>query len=889
MSGELVAGRIAVEALRLPAYDGGIMAQARQRIGWLTTGICSLVLFLSGGEAWAQKGRKSGDGGLVARAIIEARKALGDGLPQVAAVKAQRLLGDKGVTEKEKRELVGIAVEGWIRARDGVRARDLLDHYKIDHQDFWTGHAQVLLGQLNDAVETFGKWQEMGELADHARLALAFALMADKREGMARSNLKELRSSSEPAIARQARLFFNELELVIGSDETVLQRLTREDGGKNAVVQFLRARGMFQLGDAAKAETVVRDMLALPDTGPVVHDAGVVLMCETLLTQKKADEALRTLTQFIDRAQDSAVWHESFELLNRCRAALRADGQIPLAVASWAGAEGVPERRAYAMFWLARWLDEAGRKVEALGMIESFLQLHRAHRNESEAMRLAMKLNGELRADSRVLDLAKEWRLAYGGGGDSLVDFISGGILFARGDLLPALAAFQRSADLATGLPERRRALHNAAVAAVKAGQMAVYQSLLAKIEVAGAPVIEEEKSGKAGKGNAGKEGVPKAAEGGSASASMELDRALQLAAEGDASAEVEIQKFISGNPEHPRWAEAQVARAELALLDVPPRVKDAGVALQAAMQKAGNNAAARERIDYVSVWLREAEGNLRGVAEAGLAFLERWPASPLVDQVHMKTGEAYYRMQDYPDARTQFELLARERPGSPYADTALFFAGKAALELMTPEGLQRAIQFWGELAEHGGPMAIHARYQQALAKRRVGQEKEALGIIDALLADTNIDDDMRLQAQCQRIELQIVLGRTEARQRESAVEAARALKRKPGLDYLWRGRVGALLTQVLQDMGRDAEALEACYDTVNAGIDSASGPANPAEFFWFYWAGFRAVNILESQKQWEAAAKMAETLAQTAGDRASEAKELATRIRMEHFLWDGK
>lgn len=849
-------------------------------------GLFFVAMMVPWGCAMAQNAKQAAENPAVERGVIEARKALGDGLPQVAAVKATRLLETKGLSKKSLAEIAGVAVESWIRARDGARAKELLDKFEMENKPFWSAQAQVLLGDLNGAIETLGKWSEMGELADQAHLSLAYALMADGREGAARTELKELRTKPDSALARQARLLFNELELVAGRSDGVLQRLTHEDGGKSAEVQFLRARGLLQLGEAAKAETLVRDLLTLPGAGSGVHDAAVVLGCEAMLTQKRADEALRMLIQFLDKAQDSACWRESFELLNRCRSALRSGDQIPLAVTSWVGVDAVPERRAYAMFWLSRWLDEGGRKVEALGMIESFLQLHPGHRNESEAMRLAMKLNGELRADARVLDLAKEWRQQYGGGGDSLVDFISGGILFARGDLLPALAAFQRSADLATGLPERRRALHNAAVTAVKAGQMAVYQTLLGKIEVVGAAVEPEQGKGENAKEEASKTVAPAP---GSAAASLELDRALQLAAEGDAGAELEIQKFISASPDHPRWAEAQVARAELALLDVPPRVKDAAVALQAAMQKTGITAATRERIDYVTVWLREAEENLRGVADAGLAFLKQWPASPLGDQIRMKAGEAYYRMQDFPDARTQFELLASEHPGSEYADAALFFAGKAAMELMTPEGLQRAIQIWGDLAEHGGPMAITARYQQALAKRRMGLEKEALSIIDTLLTDKNIDDDMRMQAQCQRIELLLVLGRVEPKQREIAAAAAQALREKGDLNYLWKGRIGALLTQALQDLGRSAEALEACYDIVRSGIDNTSGPANPAEFFWFYWAGFRAVAILESQKKWEPAAKMAETLAQTAGDRAGEAKELATRIRMEHFLWDGK
>jgi hypothetical protein len=67
------------------------------------------------------------------------------------------------------------------------------------------------------------------------------------------------------------------------------------------------------------------------------------------------------------------------------------------------------------------------------------------------------------------------------------------------------------------------------------------------------------------------------------------------------------------------------------------------------------------------------------------------------------------------------------------------------------------------------------------------------------------------------------------------------------------------------------------------------TGPSDPAEFRWYYRAGFFGIDLLESSKQWEPAARLAEKLAVTSGDRAAEAKERATKIRLEHFLWDGK
>jgi hypothetical protein len=101
-----------------------------------------------------------------------------------------------------------------------------------------------------------------------------------------------------------------------------------------------------------------------------------------------------------------------------------------------------------------------------------------------------------------------------------------------------------------------------------------------------------------------------------------------------------------------------------------------------------------------------------------------------------------------------------------------------------------------------------------------------------------------------------------------------------------WRARAGVLLAQSLQRMGKGNEALEACTDVVDAARAMTEAPTT-RELTWLYRAGFLAVEILESQKQWDAAAKMADRLAQTSGVRATEARDRANRIRLEHFIWD--
>lgn len=844
--------------------------QSRPR---LSTGfLCGLMMCVAADAGTAQLAATGDAASKRVAAIIDMRRALGDGLPQVAAVKATQLLDDERFPKKEKREVAGIAVEAWIRSRDGRRAKDVLARFEVEDEIYWQAQADILLDDLDAAEQSLRKYPADGKLADEARLALTYVLMAEGREASARKELKDLRSSQDAEIAKHAQLMFNELELAVGRNQIVLDRLAREQGGKNGQVQFLRAKGWLQLGDAAKAEALLSDLLTMKNLGNHLHDAAMVLFGEVLILQHRADEAQEWLILFLDGETDTDFWFEAFDLLNRAREASKSRSEIPVAVIGWIADGAFRERQAHAMFWVANWLNGAGRKSEAMGLIESFMQLHSRHRMESQAMRLAMAIHGQLKSDTRVLDLARRWREQFGGGGESLVDFITGGIFFARGDFKQALSVFQRSADLAANLGERRRALYNAAIAAARLGQAALYQGLLSQLQAAGDADAAKTRD---------------VAAGGDTAADLELNRALELAARRDPAAEGELIKFADAHSAHPRWADAKVALAELCLLDLPPRVKDAAASLQAAGQRQDLGLAVRERIDYVGMWLREAEGNLRGVVDTGLSFLRQWPASSLADQVRMKVGETYYRLEDFANARTQFELLASDRPSSPYADAALFFAGKSAMELMTPEGLQRALEIWGELAERGGLLALTARVQQVQVKRREGLEREALDLIAAILDEKDVGAETRLDLQCQRVELLIIQGRDDSKQRDAAVAAARVLHDSPGLAYVWKARIGSLLAQALQESGCNAEALTACYDVVNAGLENVAGPANAAEYFWFYWAGFRAVALLEAEKQWEGAAKMAERLAQTPGDRAAEAKERATRIRLEHFLWD--
>ncbi len=814
-------------------------------------------------------------------AYAEARQALEAGLPGVAALKAEALLARKGAkwSADDKEKLATLAAEGWTRDRQPERVLALLKGKTRPHGAlFWRGQALLMQDKLEEAEAVLRDHEKAGRYAERARLCLALVFLAQGREALARREIKELRESEDAELARRARLMFNESELTVSRERVVLDRLRREPGPDDGRVAFLQAEALFQEGRLDEAAKLAAALLKNKPGGPDglrLNQAATLLHAGILLEQDRAAAAQEALVRFLSAHAGGDFFHEAFVLLERVREALPG-GQgerLPEAVFEWMTQESRPERRGYALYLAACWLAGQGRGLEAAALLESLLAAHPGHRRESDAMRKAMEIEGALGHDKRVLDLAEIWRNRYGGGGASLVDLIAGGVLHARGEHAEALARFQRAADLAAALPERRRSLFNAAVAALKAGETALYASLLGQLQSVSATDAQ------------GQAGFTAGEKSGETAADLELDRALALAAKGDAAASQELSRFVETYSDHRRWAEAQVALAELALLDSPPRVRAAETALEEAEKhpEAAAEEAIRQRIAYTRLWCREAEADWKGVTEAGARFLQQWPASEQAAGVQMKVADAYYRLEDYANARTQFELVAKNFPRSDYAEAALYFAGKSAVNL---RNVDAAIDLWEEVAAQGGRLSRQARIQQAAAKRREGKEPEALKVVDSLLAEKNLDIETRRLLLCDKAEMLILMGTAEPRHLSSAVSVLRGLLGTPDLPAAWRARAGYWLAHALDARRDDAAALEACHDVVVRSGQEPGG-LDPEVSVWYYRAGFLAVELLQKQGQWEGAARMAERLAAAGGERATEAKNIATKIRLERFLWD--
>lgn len=821
---------------------------------------CTTALCLAGALLLAHG--SAGAAGLEQRGEYQdALRALADRLPQVAALKFESMLKDGSLGRADSERVAERLVDALVRSKQAEKAMVALTLFEVPDAPFWKAQALVLEGKFRDAEVELRSYLASGggRYRELAGLTLGQVLIGQGRENPGRKLLKELWGSRDRDVVRLSHLWANESEAISGRSAATLRRLAG-DNSSDPAVRFVKGSAWVEAGEGREADRIFRGMIDEPEGVPArVHHATVVRLAEAWEMQGRRRSVERLLQRFIDKAEDSPYFDRAFAVLDRVKS--EEEGDTIGLYARWAAQPAATGRKYHAMYYHARHLAGTGKVDEALRELEAFREGAGAHPRSREAMRLLMSLHGLQHNDERALELAREWRGRDGAAGEDTVDFLTGMIRFSRREFSEAATLFQRSAKLASDLVQKQRAFYNMGAAALLAGLPQPYALAVSQLK----SDIDAESS----PGN------------------LELDRALHLAARRDSAAEDALRDFIKAHPEDPRWVEAQIALAEFCLLDIPPRSKAARIALDAAAARPDITPEARERLDYTRVWLHEGDEDFKGVCDTGEAFIKSWPKSARRDEVRMKVAQSYFRLEDYPRARAQFEQLVEDNPDSPYAEVAEFFAARAAMSTLNAKDLDTALDHFSEVAERGGPLAAESRRQMALIKRLQGKESDAIAAVESMLTSKPAPEgDDLFSLQVEKGELLVLLAKQDPKSLTEAVDMFRAVVRQPGASRYWRARAGVLLAQSLERLGKSNEALEACSDVVNS-IRGGTAPPTTRELVWLYRAGFLAVEILEGQKQWEAAAKMCDRLAQTNGARAAEARERANRIRLEHFIWD--
>ena len=247
-----------------------------------------------------------------------------------------------------------------------------------------------------------------------------------------------------------------------------------------------------------------------------------------------------------------------------------------------------------------------------------------------------------------------------------------------------------------------------------------------------------------------------------------------------------------------------------------------------------------------------------------------------------MKLAETYYRQQDFPNAQTQFQILAQENPRAGFTEKALFFAAKSAMQSMGAQSLDRALVLLDEVVKKNGELKWAARNEQAVIERKLGKPQDAATLYDEVLQGAAKPEEKR-EALCGKGDILYESGPADRENYRRAIEVYDQLASQKDAPPHWRNQALFKKGICLEKLDDRDNALATFYKI----IEEESRPDRQREFFWYYKAGFNAARLLEDDSKWQPAAVVYQKLVSAGGARSDEAKSRLSRLRLEHFLWE--
>ena len=388
--------------------------------------------------------------------------------------------------------------------------------------------------------------------------------------------------------------------------------------------------------------------------------------------------------------------------------------------------------------------------------------------------------------------------------------------------------------------------------------------------------------------------------------AELRLEEGLVQARRQQPAAAETLKRFLQEFPGSPREAEAHLALAELVFNPdqknaSPQVIEQAGTYLQAA-NAVPTSPDTATHTEYFEIFLKDAETPRDDEKVISLAqdFCRYHADSPLYPEVLMKLAQVYYRREDFAHAENHFIALAKQQfaqlPVGPYAETALFLAGRSAMGMgaLVAGAVDRALDHFEKVARAGGPLKLYARQEQAAIKQSTGHEDEAIRLYDNIL-ESDPDPELREAALCGKGNNLRFLGtKGDTQKLEQAVSVFDRLAALPNVSPEWRNQAlynKAKTLEVLihndESPDRHAEVLETYYD-----ILEKTAAAHDHEYFWYYKAGFDAAAIFEEQAKqdptrWKQAIAIYEKMVKFGGPRTPEAAARIKHLRLEHFISD--
>lgn len=823
------------------------------------------------------------------RDFIAAKKQIADYLPDLAIPRITQLLDLPDLAPPARQSLLTLLGEAQVRAGRPGEALTTLDHPTL--RDFspahlWRSYALTGLGRYRDAIGELARI-DRPTMRPSADLQAAKLYLALGQTEKAAPLLENLRDSPDPALAKEATLQLISLALTEDRPDDAAELLDSfqpADPVEEGLVRYLTGRLQLARGERLAAVGTFQTLLNDPESrktlsAPLFHQSSLAL-AKSLALGGNEEAAVASLLETLEKNPDSPRIDDLFAHLRTWAGKIDPD-PIRQKLATWIPA--LPSPPPFPLIPATR---------SALSPLSADA-LPVPTRRQLLALEFLATIN--LRSDNPAFQA--EGRLQL-----SLLQLLApadspavGRGLLALGlvemgteNFSQALALFSllKEFQLNPRIRAYARALAGKAAAALERPTEASRFYLEAE-EIA--REIREEELASLAALNAGitllaasrsreLDEITRNLASAEARALLILERGLYLSAKSDPAARDLLARFLSQSPGNPRAPEAALALAENATF-TPPFDRDLARTSILPLQ-----------FDPESQPLLEARRILVLLAldlntRQAHDFLTRSPDNPLADRVLFQLGQSYRAParqadRDIGKANLQFELLLDQYPESPFAEAARYYSALTSIALKTESADESALGRLRELIAAEGTLANEAAINLCSFLIDRDRQAEALEEITTFLRDPDLPAADRRRF--------FILGAEAALQSGRYPEALafhRDLLAMPDLPVATRNRASYLRGQTLEKLGRTAEALQAYNEVVNRNFDPEG--TTSLEWKWFDKCGIEgALALLRKEERWEAAIRLAEKIGASGSPRAEDAREIADRIALEHFIY---
>jgi tetratricopeptide (TPR) repeat protein len=793
----------------------------------------------------------------VADLYREAVQAETEGLPEVSVTKLRQFLaGNPSKPDIITAEL--LLAKCLLQIRRPEEALIVLNHSSLTSAEAQQLKAETLLraGHWDEAAGLFKKLLSEADSNTDARLGLAEAQLREGESDEALATLQPLLENETNPDSR-AVLMTAEIELNranLDQATRLLTRLAEVNDTEQLQKQCLLGQIAFQAGKLNEAETAFNQVISA-NKGLTARLLGIAQLglARVSIQQQEFDEAESVMVKAITDQSGSIMLPELFETLYSVYALEQSPTLTPLI--HWSQEDprevGV-DRPALALYYLGKLQLRMDAKAKGEATLRHLINDYPTHRSAGLATVAVARLKIDQGLADQAVPLLMQW-LANEANERTAervqVEETLADAYFRETKFSEAQELYFKLAGLDPS--NHARFLYDAAICALRSGDQRHYETAVREL---GSSPDNQTLLG-----------------------NLEIARATIEARSGQTGADTTLRSFLASFPDHPQIPEAHLLLAEIAFTELPPNHATAKSELRQIAAGSPETAENKARLNFF-VLADDPQQSIAAVARAAQDFIQQYPDSAARAEVRLKLGEAYFRQNDFPNAQTQFELVAEQQPDSPLVETALFLAGEAARKSLNPSSVDRAVDLFEEVYKMDGSLRFQARLEQALTKRQIQQEKEAIILLDDLLTQ-NIPQEIRCEALEAKGESQFSLGAKDKSQYEAAIKTFDSLAAVETNSLEWRQSALYRKAKCFEQLGKTDDALAALYDVLNAG-------GNKSDELWFFRAGFDAAELLEARRAWSSAAAVYEKLTAIPSSRSEEAKNRLERLRLEHFLW---